>query len=411
MGYECYLGSKDEIHRLFEQVKPFAYFDKGYHAKVSEGIYDTIKKNEGSIINLDEEGGVDFKDFSTISARYPEKVFQICDLIFLWGVNQYQFLKHSREYFSEDKVVVSGHPRFDILKQPFHSLYEQASKALRSRYKRYVLINTNMGFGNNIWGDSFVRKNYGPRLRELDKIIEFDKQKLERYISFVRRLAPVCDAKIILRPHPEESQVTYSKAFQDLKNVEVVFEGSVIPWILAAEVLIHPDCTTGIESLMLGKRSISYLPDHQDNVSTYLPIKLSHACHDEDELIDLILERRYPSYEGTVDPLLNEYFSFENDSTDIVVDRVHRLLCKYQSGSTKELSYFYPVKGRIKDILRPYYFRLKKRDIDLYQNKAGGLDPGSVTAIFDIVNTILSMQGRVELQSITSSLNRIRGRK
>ena len=191
IGYECYLGSKDEMNQLLKYIKPVAYFDKGYHAKVSEGIYDAIKRYSGIIINLDEEGGVDFKDSSTISARYPDKVFQICDLIFLWGNNQYNFLNTIGRHFIEGKVVVSGHPRFELLKQSFHGLYENERKAIGDRFKRFILINTNMGFGNNIWGDSFVRENYGARIKNIDSIIDFDKIKIECYVSFIKKLSPL----------------------------------------------------------------------------------------------------------------------------------------------------------------------------------------------------------------------------
>jgi surface carbohydrate biosynthesis protein len=409
IGYECYLGSKDEMNQLLKYIKPVAYFDKGYHAKVSERIYDAIKKNMGVIINLDEEGGVDFKDSSTISARYPDKVFQICDLILLWGTNQYNFLKNIRGHFNEGKVVVSGHPRFDLLKQSFHGLYENERKAIGDRFKKYILINTNMGFGNNIWGDSFVRENYEARIKNINSIIDFDKIKIKRYISFIKKLSPLYNDNIILRPHPEENKDTYISTFKEFKNVKVIFEGSVIPWILEAEVMIHPDCTTGIESLMLGKKAISFLPGYKDDRATHLPVILSHQCNNEDELINLILDRKYPSQEDVTDPLLNEYFSFDKNSNDIVVEKVNDLLSNQRLKILKTLPRYYPMKRWIKEKIKPYYYRLMNKDIKLFQNKLSGLNPSSVKTIFDKVISVFGMNGKVSIQCINSSLYRIIG--
>ena len=50
--------------------------DKGYHAGVSEFMYSKIKKNNGIIINLDEEGAVDFSDNSTLKQRYSKKLLK-----------------------------------------------------------------------------------------------------------------------------------------------------------------------------------------------------------------------------------------------------------------------------------------------------------------------------------------------
>ena len=49
-------------------------------------------------------------------------------------------------------------------------------------------------------------------------------------------------------------------AFGGLKNVHVISEGSVIPWLIASKFVIHNGCTTAIESFLLEKHVISYRP-------------------------------------------------------------------------------------------------------------------------------------------------------
>jgi surface carbohydrate biosynthesis protein len=408
LGYTCYLGSKDQINRLIWKVKPFAYFDKGYHANVSEPIFENIKENSGVIINLDEEGGVDFKNSSTISARYPAQLFRECDLIFLWGKQQYELIKENRIPFDDSKVVVSGHPRFQLLKAPFHFLYDREKKAILDRFPKYILVNTNMGFGNNINGDEFSRINYGSRIKNIEEIIAFDKLKIRLYINLIKQLSSLYEGTIIMRPHPEENKSTYISAFMNLKNVKVLFEGSVIPWILGAEVMIHPDCTTGIESMMLGKTPLSYLPAQRfENTCTFVPVKLSHECSKEEDVISWLFDQRNAASQDLLSPLLEDYFSFGKDSISIIVKSVHELLRERQSEAVKELSFFYQTQIQIKDLIRPFYHRILKHDIKLYQNKLAGLNPHAVFAIIDKAVTLFGLDHNVTVKSMSDSLYRI----
>ena len=68
------------------------------------------------------------------------------------------------------------------------------------------------------------------------------------------------DFKIIIRTHPEENDKTYKVISKVFKNVIVIHKGSVHPWILASESVIHSGCTTGTEAFALGKKSIYYNP-------------------------------------------------------------------------------------------------------------------------------------------------------
>ena len=62
------------------------------------------------------------------------------------------------------------------------------------------------------------------------------------------------DHQIIIRPHPSESHDPWRQLAAELPNVSVVYEGNVAEWLLAAELLIHNNCTTGVEAYLLGRR-------------------------------------------------------------------------------------------------------------------------------------------------------------
>lgn len=413
-GYECYLGAKGQINRLFEEVSPFAYFDKGYHPGVSEQIYKKIKAHGGLIINLDEEGGVDFEDNSTLSHRYDDTVFNKCDLIFLWGQRQYDFLQHTKSTFREDKVVVSGHPRFDLLKPQFRALYENDVKSLKKRYGEYILVCTNMGFGNNIRGDDFVRSNYGDRIHRIEEMIAFDKLKVSAYVSVGKRLSFELSCKIVIRPHPEERKETYTNALKGLRNVSVIHENSVVPWIIACKTMIHPDCTTGIESAMLGKLPISFLPgDPAKNARlTTLPVKLSHRFQNEDELIGFLTttESNNKFNDAQINRLLNDFFSFQKNSTNLVVKSVLAMLAGWDVSNNYNRQMFYDFRRskRLRSALRKLYHRLRGSDASkLMDNKRRGLNKDAIEAIMCNAKLILNLDDRAILTKIDEDLYRL----
>ena len=66
---------------------------------------------------------------------------------------------------------------------------------------------------------------------------------------------------VVLRPHPSESMTFYQQAFASFKNVAVTRDESVLPWIRAAELVVHSNCTTGIEAVLAGRPVLNLLPE------------------------------------------------------------------------------------------------------------------------------------------------------
>jgi hypothetical protein len=68
------------------------------------------------------------------------------------------------------------------------------------------------------------------------------------------------DHTVVFRPHPSESLDFYRLAFKYFKNVAVTNEGSVLNWIRSADLVIHSNCTTGIEAVLAGRPVLNLLP-------------------------------------------------------------------------------------------------------------------------------------------------------
>ena len=384
------------------QLKNYIYLDKGYHKGVSEKLYEVVRQNKGFIVNIDEEGGVDYSDGSTLMGRYSKTLFNNANLSFLWGRKQFDLVKNNMS--QENQVIVSGHPRFELLKPEFHFLYQVEVDSIKKRFNNFILINTNMGFGNNIRGDDFVKSNYGGRYKNIDQIMAFDKKKLEAYRSLILELSQQLNKTIILRPHPEEDHSFYLDAFKDQKNIHVVSQGSVVPWILAADFMIHPDCSTGIESLFLGKKPISYLPkDHPKDIVTHLPLEASECFISISDLISFI--KKGPNSLSEVNlrsyPFAEEYFSMSKPITKLITDSLFQFFYESNYISEKKL----PLGIRIKFILRKIQsmFQSGKQDT-LIRRKLNGFTSNNIFPLSNAIKNYLPEVDRIIINKINKHL-------
>jgi hypothetical protein len=66
--------------------------------------------------------------------------------------------------------------------------------------------------------------------------------------------------RIIVRPHPIERAETWTDLLRDVPRARMVREGAAVPWIMASDVLIHTNCTTGVEAFALDKPAVALKP-------------------------------------------------------------------------------------------------------------------------------------------------------
>lgn len=317
-SYQIYVGSKREIYKLIVSSKNFIYLDKGYHKDISDILYKTISSRNGKIINLDEEGVIDLKKGNILNTRYSKVLFKYSKKVLFWGRKQYD----ESIYKIPHKSEITGHPRFDLLKPTFKNLYQKDVEKINLCYKKFVLINTNMGFGNNHKGEKFVFKNYSKRFNNINKLINNDKKKVNLIIDLAKQLNEYIT--VVIRPHPEERIETYQMELDNYNNVVINNTKSSIPWIIAAKYTIHFDCTTGIESYMLGKPSISFIPSEINNeLIAPIPIEFSRKISSTKEIIKIIKENKLVEKES--DKLLDSLFNFSSNSFNniyIVINEV-----------------------------------------------------------------------------------------
>jgi surface carbohydrate biosynthesis protein len=216
------------------------------------------------------------------------------DFVFLWGENQGKDILYYNNTIKE-KLVLTGNPRFDLLRPDLREFYSRDATALKRKYGKYILINTTFGDVNHYFGkDNAFKVLTGKSMTKEQKLDQFEREKykaqlLHAFIDMLPALsAHFPEHKIIIRPHPSENFDTWRLAAKDLPNVMMIHEGDSIPWMLSAEVVVHDSCTTGVQAYLLGRPVIAYMPIQSDKYDMYLPNALSDKAQDLDHLITMI---------------------------------------------------------------------------------------------------------------------------
>ena len=127
-----------------------------------------------------------------------------------------------------------------------------------------------------------MTREYAEGFREHKQAVFEDFQNL---IPELERAFP--EYTIVVRPHPTENQDIYHQIAARCRRVQVTNEGNVVPWLMAAKVLIHNGCTTGVEAYVMRVPAVSYratVNDYYDDGFYHLPNRLSYQCFDFEEL-------------------------------------------------------------------------------------------------------------------------------
>jgi surface carbohydrate biosynthesis protein len=331
-GGRIYVGQHDTIYRLARHMRSGIYIGKNIFRKewpfATLDRYNRIKKNGFIFIHLDEEGavynGLEEQWKAWLDRRLDPRCLAKEDSICTWGDFQRDYYR-SLNPACKDNIVTAGYPKLDLYKDPFNRYYEDKTENIKRRYGDFILFNTNFTYANFGLG---VPGIFSPMMGYIAE----DKEKSAKYIKnwvhdnkiyldFIRLInmlsVKFSDINIVIRPHPCENHDTYRAIFRNVKNVHVVHEDSVIPWLQACRVLIHNGCTTAIEAYFLHTKVINYKPIEETEANLFLPNLIGAIASSETEVVSKI-ESVFSGQPGvcdfSLDPAAGELiYNFRSD--------------------------------------------------------------------------------------------------
>ncbi|MBI9081306.1 MAG: hypothetical protein JEY79_16390 [Pseudodesulfovibrio sp.] len=289
----CLIGERMVNRIIQEQNKPVIYFDIDQEASYNR----TVLNMGGKVISIHPEG-INMFDSPSILSQFTSIIDDVTELC-VWGQAQADLVGKTVAVEGRAKVKGVGYPSFDLVKQKFNEYYEQ--KSIIDKHGRdYILINTNFSYGNNIMGfdkwiemvsdsgglDYFKQEQH---VKFVHGLAHYQLKLIDYYISLANELSEQFpDRHIIFRPHPSENPELYKQAFVDKKNIFVTKEGGVRSWIASSGPVIHHDCTTGIEALLMGRTVINYRPVFEEKIAAPIPALAGVKTETPAQVVDLI---------------------------------------------------------------------------------------------------------------------------
>jgi len=308
-GYSVVLGEQNAMVRQIAYLPRGLYIDKSV-ASTKTKHFQHLRQQGNKVAAWCEEGLVYRDRDAYLRQRISVDSLAEVERFFCWGDVQRADIATkivaaavaAAKAAAGDgggKLVPTGNPRFDLLRPEFRDLFAPRARELRGEYGKFILINTNFARYNHFHGED----NLLAVQRQRGAVDGADEEAFllawrdflgRMYHAFAAMLAPLSAAfpehRIILRPHPSENHERWAGECVGLDNVEVKFAGNVVPWLMAAGVLIHNSCTTGLEGFLLDRPVIAYQPVRSQVYDSFLPNVVSQQVADLPTLVQAVGE-------------------------------------------------------------------------------------------------------------------------
>ena len=277
-----YLGSKKAIDKLVENKKNNSgiYLYKGGGSTVDK--FKKLSKKVSSIAVLDQEISPAFRDYKQIKNRFVKGSLKFVSRLYYVGPEAKKSAIEVLNEIEPRNIKAFGWPRVDIWEPSLHHIWEEEINKIKSRFpKPYLFFCSDFGCNTETLLKEKLLwiKNKGAKksLEDIEFWSEFSKKNYERFNEFIEFLKEINSdpdiPRIIIRPHPTEDHFAWKEKIRNLKNINVIYEGDVSPWLLASEGLLHRGCTTAIEAA-ISRKKIAFFPNFSSDHET-LPSLIS----------------------------------------------------------------------------------------------------------------------------------------
>lgn len=283
-GHDIVLGPSWEVDVTLHKTQPDAYISQGpSDSKIDR--FTELRQAGIRVYGLPPESGIGSSIEQIVTNK--KQIVNHIDGFLCWGQKYKEAL--SKHYDNTDNIYLTGNPRFDLRYRRFRALYNKRAENLRTKHGKFILVNTNFGRANAF--DQNQMFGQLERLYDGVEIENFRHQKRTFYL-FLEAILHFSDSldevNIIIRPHPGENHDAYSQAFDPFENIKVIYSGDARTWITAAEIVLHHDCTTGIESVLIGTPTVSYRPIDTPESDTKIAQAISNEVFERDHLVKTI---------------------------------------------------------------------------------------------------------------------------
>jgi surface carbohydrate biosynthesis protein len=289
-GWIVVMGDHKEIRRYALEGA------HGIHVEISiperkSAQQEAMSRAGQRLVNICEESIIYTDGDDYCLRKVGATSMQLIDRLFSPGMVNAAHVERCFPAYS-NKVFVSGNPRFDTLRPELRDVYADEANALRAEHGPFLLANTNFGRSNpakmhSNHLDYLVDKKIVQPGAHLEFHRHFTAFKHRQFLAFRQLLAELARSqkfpKIFVRPHPSENHDSWREWGEPL-GIEVKYDSNANIWAMAADAVLHPGCTTGIEAMLLDRPVISYISE-PDSIFVNLADSVTDRAYSADEII------------------------------------------------------------------------------------------------------------------------------
>lgn len=296
-----------------------------------------------NIIILDAEAGGFLDSWYYINNRcYGDSLLKVRK-IFNWGKEENELLSNK---FPEkkNKFVVTGNPRFDILK--CKNIFELETNNLKKKFGKYVLV---IGFFKSDkillshLKDGYKMLNSNQEISKFEKNIIYTTKVLELFKILVKNLCKrYSDTTFIWKMHPRtfkqinrcisQDHLDLNNFFKNINNFKLLATSEMVePLILGSQYVLHCNSTCGYQSCLLSKNNINFKPIINDfcSVTTnkHTAFLTGYICRNDIEVFKLIDSKFQEKLEIDNNKLQNKIYNFNSDtcSSSKIITEINKL--------------------------------------------------------------------------------------
>ncbi len=248
--------------------KNIVYFEKSLSSH--KQILQKKLLKENFIINLDEEGPfyhwpIAFKKNRINSKIINKKNFKY---FFIWGSNEKFFFNKNLLKNNKQKIVISGHPKFDYLKKKNRKFFSKEIKFIDRNFKNIILISSSF-FYDTVIDEDLYKIYIRDTIKDKKGVEQFFKNfnyDFENYVGLINLSKKIAEKfknhTIIFRPHPRQDINKVKNRFGKIpKNLKIIYKFTSSPWIIKSNIYVHSHCATVYEALLLKKKIFCFRPN------------------------------------------------------------------------------------------------------------------------------------------------------
>lgn len=362
-GFRVYIGSKISIYRLIKKKtkKGGIFF---YKAGLKLDPLVELKKKCDHFVTLDQEMGTVKKDYAKVArSRIWPGTEKYIDGYYVIGKYGYEV---SCKIFPEMKnsIRCTGWPRVDLWRKENDYLFKENTESIIRKHGNFMLFSSDFGYNSRKIIDErlevYRHSKWKSKRDQLSSEIERSDKTFKEFNYFKELLKNYDKSsdcpQIIIRPHPLEDIEAWFDFSKGLKNIKVIYEGEITPWINASSGVIHRGCTSAIQAHMRGLPTGYFVTDNAKIDET--PYNISQHLFTLDQLIqfckssiknkDMKLIKYHDEF--------NEMIYVDNNklASELIVDDLVKLK------TSKEFGYQTDYKDRAIDIFINVKFIIKK---------------------------------------------------